>query len=783
MEIEKYRVVKGTPFTCTSMGPEKKTGCFNWKDDRDGFFKAYVKDYNNGEELFISERPHVKITRLFLDIEGLKNGQTELDLIINEFIELIINHFIFSYRKEIELKKTSIKYDILFNSKDETKCHVHFFYAKEILENNEEVIIYPCIHTEYPLLKKVFKILKNKGFPVDESASSLRLIGSLKKEGKEKGVYYPIEGGITVENLKKYCITADIGDLQINLNEPEDPLFYDPPYKPNLEKNYSTKIPKEFDFENFVSKIPLPSDWESWNKILFFSEICGVDSSIMEFWSSQDISKYKPGESTQIMEKVSNTDREKYKDSAFGFLINKLKKGVSKSEYLEWRKDNFKSKQFGMYDLKSDYIIGDYNRKMTGRIFESSDEAYEFMVKELSKCIRIIKKGTPCVVYKDDSTPLRVQKWSDFKRENKDCEVKYKIDGKIINKPISGYLPLIKDKRFVYRGMGFYPGGNLPENYFNTFLGFEFEKYPETKDLSENSKMILNLIYEVWCDSDKEKYEWTLNWLSHTLQYPETKTGVALVLNSDQGCGKGSVLDFFRNYIYGKGLFEKANDLSRVTKNFNGDLCERIMYWIDEISISGNWHVSWDTLKSYITDETIKIEKKYKDQETVENYLNIVLTTNNISSLKIEQSDRRYTIFRCSDKYCKDYDMWTKFHKTVKFNGQQMGTEIGNYLMNRDCVKPIMLETEEHEDLLEESKPQIEIFVDQIRSGELKDSSGNLWNDDLEFKAKDLFDIYTDWVSENCYERKFSSTMFGRKLKNVKGVICKKTSKCNIYYL
>ena len=57
-----------------------------------------------------------------------------------------------------------------------------------------------------------------------------------------------------------------------------------------------------------------------------------------------------------------------------------------------------------------------------------------------------------------------------------------------------------------------------------------------------------------------------------------------------------------------------------------------------------------DILKNLITNSDLEIEYKFKDRYTVKNYLNIIITTNNRSIIKISNNDRRYLMLKVSSE-------------------------------------------------------------------------------------------------------------------------------------
>lgn len=486
--------------------------------------------------------------------------------------------------------------------------------------------------------------------------------------------------------------------------------------------------------------------------------------------------------SIQIMEKDSKEVKDK--NSSFGGLINTLKKWLPSEEYSECKNNYLFETNIEMYDSTSSYNIGIFKRNLKcHKVFDNLEVAIKTLSDGISKCCRYIDKTVPMVVCKDATNPFVFIKWSEFKRENKMyCKYMSGDSSKDEIKKLWIFTPLEIDKRLSFVDYGFFPNiDKCPEYVFNTWPGFEYEKNMKdfkSEKLSCESKKFLNHIFEVWANYDNNKYSYILNWISFILQNPGKKTKVALVLSSAQGAGKGCIIDFLFEELFGFQVCEQVVSLSRLTSHFNADLENKLLLWIDEIGVEkNNFCVSWERLKSYITDPLIKIEKKRVDQSMKPNYLNLILTTNNLSNLKVESGDRRYSIFKCNDKYCKDSDYWNSFYEILngsKVRKRRIACEIANFLINRKQIQNVgHFITEEHKNLVEESKPIYQIFIEQVKSREyiITDERGKPME---EIKASELFNEFHIWCSENNFKQNVSICLFGRKIKEL-GIETKRT--------
>lgn len=725
---------------------------------RNEFYVAYETLFNEAYELNLDER--TANPRLYLDIEDEKNGLTNkiIDGIIEETKKLLAKHFL---RSGKPFERDSIRAIKIFNSVKPNKCHVHFWYKQGKLRKHL------CIDRN--LLRKFCKIL---GPPVDPSIS-IRMIGSYKRNGEEGGLYLPF-GGVSVKNLHFYSILPTPGDYQLILKNKEDKLFYQKPYEPCLiKRNFvKGKVPKDFDFGNLLEAYPkeVSDDYDTWSKVIFFCSCLGVNPILVEGFSSKS-EKYIEGESTQRMETISESSIEKFKNGAFGALVNILKRSMKTEDYLVWRKENLFESSFEMYDILDPYTFGDFKREFSLKTFNSEKEAYEKLSDGLSKFTRIIEGATPTIIYKESSkAPFKRIDFHEFSNKNKFYKCKFIKDDSVCKLWI--FEPLKYDYRLKFNSEGFYPEiEKCPENVFNIWPGFEFEKNEcSIQEKSNELKLILNHIFEVWADSDKTKYNHILDWFSFILQNPGKKTQEALVLLSKEGAGKGIVLNLITNYVLGLNLSFIANSVNSITGDFNSQLHNKLFLWVDETSVTKEkYNCVWSILKNLITETTMSITQKYKNTIQAQNMLNMVFTLNRDQNIKVSPSDRRYCILDCSDKYCGKVKYWEKF-PTNEEDSKRVGFELALYLLRRPKVEHIVhLVTKGHEEMVKSSRHHIFDFIEELQKLQ-KTVTKYMSEKEIklrELKGSSIYKIYKFWAKDNGFSKPLNSRTFGQKLKSM----------------
>jgi hypothetical protein len=82
-----------------------------------------------------------------------------------------------------------------------------------------------------------------------------------------------------------------------------------------------------------------------------------------------------------------------------------------------------------------------------------------------------------------------------------------------------------------------------------------------------------------------------------------------------------------------------------------------------------------------ITDNICTIESKFVNARAIEKVTNFIFISNNYLSIKIENGDRRYVIFKTSDSCKNNFEYFDGLHKTFT---QEFYYTLYNCLISRD---------------------------------------------------------------------------------------------------
>ena len=164
---------------------------------------------------------------------------------------------------------------------------------------------------------------------------------------------------------------------------------------------------------------------------------------------------------------------------------------------------------------------------------------------------------------------------------------------------------------------------------------------PSLEPVEGDVQMFLDHLALIF-DGDDEATRYFLNFLAHLVQRPGRKIRAALVITGRQGTGK-SVLAKIACKIVGE---QNSNTLSplEVASQFNSWIERSRMTVIEEMTMDDRKSTA-ARLKSWITDDTLLINRKGVAQYKIRNHTHFFVLSNEENPLKLDQDDRRYFVW------------------------------------------------------------------------------------------------------------------------------------------
>lgn len=305
-------------------------------------------------------------------------------------------------------------------------------------------------------------------------------------------------------------------------------------------------------------------------------------------------------------------------------------------------------------------------------------ELLEYYVKSIHQSVTISLSGKSAILRvfdKNNQKEIEYHPYRDFERlySHINCVIAMKDDGKLLKSYTKVWLGSQR-KRAALNGIEFDPKKeplSINNQVFNIYQGFGIK--PES---SQESDILpwLELV-TVICNSERAKIDYLINWFAHAIQKPEEKPGVAIVMRSGQGYGKGSLMKPFSS-IFGVHYMHSTNSKD-ISSNFNAVLENKLMVFFDEAFAGTNQ--ATDILKGLITEDKLRIERKGFDTYFVDNYIRIVMASNRENIIRFEKDERRYLYIDVPESNKQSIDKFDKYYAWEKNGGAE---KLFGYLKN-----------------------------------------------------------------------------------------------------
>lgn len=286
------------------------------------------------------------------------------------------------------------------------------------------------------------------------------------------------------------------------------------------------------------------------------------------------------------------------------------------------------------------------------------------------------------------------------------------------------------------------------KNHFNTWHGWAV---PYADDMTEQEmddyvKPWLNHIYNVFCSQDKEQFDYFVLWLAHMIQIPHKKPGVAIVLQSGQGFGKGIFVTLLSKII-GRSYVARVSEANHVAGGFSGQLKDKILINFDEATWGGDKKAN-GRLKALITEESLMLEEKFKSATETDHYARFFITSNNDYPVPIEHDDRRFfvpdvTTTKPEQKYFDKLGALLDNKRAIScFFSALMNYDLNDFSVrtfpNTKTRQKIKLESFSHNDMYKS-------FI--VDASQEDDIAAQLMTKNI--KASDLFELFMQWKARN----------------------------------
>ena len=400
----------------------------------------------------------------------------------------------------------------------------------------------------------------------------------------------------------------------------------------------------------------------------------------------------------------------------------------------------------GLMVLKSDYTKSQIEKTIIPNaqraIFEHYSLDIEFKIKPMETDIDIenltpMENNNTYEIQKEkfEQRYCKVKDLNVFPYKSWRGEIKFHTESKLISaeRDFCEKLKILKFKdgeykmqevRFIdewlddndkkkYDDVEIYPSDiahKCPSNIYNLWTPFLAESYEPCKDdeLIDELEFLLNHIL-ILCNHEKDIYNYFIRWFGQMLKFPSVKS-TAPTFISEEGAGKGSLFELFRRVMGDNKVLETTKP-EAIVGNHNTLLINSFLVIFNELDQSKIKQYGGD-IKSFITDKSVQINPKGKDQFKMLSFHRLLNATNGENPIPhLHKNDRRNVIVRCSDELCKNQDYFNKFYECL--DNTKLIRKFYDYCYNLDGLEKLELppKTAHHEVLIDGNKCYITEFM------------------------------------------------------------------------
>jgi len=229
-----------------------------------------------------------------------------------------------------------------------------------------------------------------------------------------------------------------------------------------------------------------------------------------------------------------------------------------------------------------------------------------------------------------------------------------------------GELWLQHEDRRDYRGIVFRPQGAEPDLY-NLYRGFSVT--PKPGNWKTAYPTLRDHLFTNICAGNEQLYLWVFGWFAHLFQRPAERLGTAMALRGKEGTGKTKIGEIMGSLI--KAHYLLVSSPRYLTGQFNSHQATNLLLQTDEGFWAGDKQAE-GVLKSLITSSRHMIERKGVDAVFVDNYVRLLVTSNEEWVVPAGLEARRFAIFDVGDAAIQNADYFRQIDAEMDAGGREV---------------------------------------------------------------------------------------------------------------
>lgn len=454
---------------------------------------------------------------------------------------------------------------------------------------------------------------------------------------------------------------------------------------------------------------------------------------------------------------------------------DKLDKSLRLGSLIQWVKDYRCSIDKNQNSINDDIMtIYDIELYLNDKEYSNYEEAKLDVIKQFSNSICIFNAGIKryISVYttyseENDTKIMDVGKYTSFTENYKHIKVTYetqvmdknrKLNTVTIREKLTTFIescPSFLYEKYYIKPYHPFENNIITNKRFKNLFSPMIATYLKNYDISKINPILFH-IKEVLADGNDYYYKWIMSWLHQIIRTPWKKTDKCVVLNGGQGSGKSLIFDYMKKHIFGDTTAYYAAGMGALIDRFNWWMLSNIFIICDEPTKLSELNISTyeEKLKTVITAPSRELEKKGGDKLQACNYSNLIITSNHTKGIVIRDEDRRYAIFKVSNKYIKNEPYFDRL--TECLDDKDTMNIFFSYLYDYDDIVSIskIPETSLRDSCKAENRSQLEQFL-------FDDEFSVRFRKDEILTSDILYSKYINWYSSMGSNDKFKKNKIG----------------------
>ena len=214
--------------------------------------------------------------------------------------------------------------------------------------------------------------------------------------------------------------------------------------------------------------------------------------------------------------------------------------------------------------------------------------------------------------------------------------------------------------RKTYHAVVFDPSMSCGPDVVNLYSGLQI--VPAEGDCT----LILAHLRDCWAAGDVAVFEYLIRWLALLIQRPWQLPMVGIMVRGRQGTGKSTIAGIFLR-AFGNAAFS-TNQAGQVFGRFNGFLATKVFVVLEEAVFAADPNAE-NAAKVLITNQTLGVERKGIDAQTVRNFCHLLAFTNNDHAAPKTKDDRRWLTLHTPDRFANDHAYHAKLRACIEGGG------------------------------------------------------------------------------------------------------------------